>query len=116
MVARDVDAYVAGLEPPIRRLVEALRELVREAAPEAKESLKWGGPCYEHNGLLRSISPAKAYVRLQFFRGASLADPAGLLEGAGKGMRHVKVRSVDNIPSASLRELVRAAVRLNTPG
>ena len=116
MVARNVDAYVARLEPPIRELVEALRKLVREAAPEAEESLKWGTPCYEHNGLLCSIGPARAYARLQFFPGASLADPAGLLEGTGKGMRHVKVRSADSIPSAALRALVREAVRLNTPG
>ena len=116
MVARNVDAHVAQLDPPVRELVEALRKVVREAAPEAKESLKWGTPCYERNGLLCSIHSARGYARLQFFRGASLADPAGLLEGAGKGMRHVKVRSADSIPSVALRALVREAVRLNTPG
>lgn len=114
MVARDVDAYVARLDPPVRVLVEALRCLVREAAPEAAESLKWGMPCYDQKGLLCTIHPARGYARLQFFHGASLPDPARLLEGTGKGMRHVKVRSADGMPSDAMRALVSEAVRLNT--
>ena len=111
-----VDALVAQLEPPMQDVVKALQRLVIEVAPGAEEVIKWGMPCYEQKGLLCSISPAKGYVRLQFFHGADLADPDGLLEGTGKGMRHVKVRSTDSIQREAVEALVKEAVRLNAGG
>ena len=89
---------------------------MREAAPDAQESIKWGFPRYEQRGLLCSLNPAKGYVRLQFFRGADLVDKDGLLEGTGKGMRHVKVRNIDNIPKDAICALVREAVRRKVAG
>ena len=44
-----------------------------------------------------------------FFRGAELADPAGLLEGTGKYMRHVKLRPERDIDATALLELVDIA-------
>jgi hypothetical protein len=118
MANADVEAFFDRLDAPLREVAAALRALVREAAPRAKEALKWGVPCYEQDGLVCSISPARDYVRLQLFRGALISDPHGLLAGTGKGMRHVKARSLDGIPSDSdaLRELVAEAVRLNAAG
>lgn len=53
-----------------------------------------------------------------FFYGAMLEDPADMLEGSGKRMRHVKLRPGFELDTKSLRELIRAAyldirVRLN---
>lgn len=110
---RQVDAYIAGLESPLQELVLALRELILEAAPEAQETVKWSHPCYVQKGLFCSIMAADGYVRLQFFRGADLPDPQGFLEGIGKGMRHVKVHSLESMPTDALRALVQAAVRRN---
>ena len=111
-----VDAFVAQLEPPMQEVVIALRRLVLEVAPGAEEGLKWGMPCYEQKGLLCSISSAKGYVRLQFFHGADLPDQEGLLEGTGKGMRHIKVRSTGSIQREAVEALVREAVQLNASG
>jgi hypothetical protein len=44
-----------------------------------------------------------------FFRGAEIADPARLLEGAGRFMRHVKLRPGADVDRAALRKLIRAA-------
>jgi hypothetical protein len=46
-----------------------------------------------------------------FFQGASLPDPAGLLEGTGKAMRHVKLRPGRDVDAAALEALVDAAHR-----
>jgi len=51
----------------------------------------------------------KAHVNVGFFYGATLADPAGLLEGTGKRMRHVKVRP--GVDDGGLGALIRAAYR-----
>jgi hypothetical protein len=108
-----VDDYIKRLESPMREIAEELRHIVREAAPQAKEAIKWGMPVYERNGNFCAIDGSRrSYVNLQLFQGASLPDPEGLLEGTGKGMRHVKVRELEGIPKDALKRLVREAARL----
>lgn len=55
------------------------------------------------------------WVSLMFLRGADLEDPAGVLEGTGKKMRHVKLRSPEEFSErrAALVRLVKAAAGLN---
>jgi hypothetical protein len=53
------------------------------------------------------------HVTFGFLRGTSLPDPAGLLEGTGKNLRHVKVKSLDDLRNPALRKLIEAAARQN---
>ena len=55
------------------------------------------------------VNSFKSHVNVGFFHGAALEDPAGLLEGGGKRMRHVKLRPGTEINVAALRELIKAA-------
>jgi hypothetical protein len=50
-----------------------------------------------------------AHVNVGFFRGAEIADPNGLLEGAGKFMRHVKLRPEQDVDAAALKKLIETA-------
>ena len=52
-----------------------------------------------------------AHVNVGFFHGAALKDPAGLLLGTGKRMRHVKLRPGTPTNAAALRDLIEAAYR-----
>jgi hypothetical protein len=60
------------------------------------------GACY--------VLPYKAHVNLGFFRGAGLPDPSGLQEGTGAQMRHVKIRSLQQLQAPALRALIEASV------
>ena len=108
-----VDEYIDSVEPPLRQVAEELRRIVRQAAPDATESIKWGMPVFEHNGLLCYIGSMKRHVNLGFYRGAHLPDPHGLMEGNGKALRHVKVRDVADIRQGAFNNLVQEAVGLN---
>ena len=55
------------------------------------------------------VNVFKIHVNVGFFLGAELDDPAGLLEGTGRRMRHVKVKPGLCMNYAALRELIRAA-------
>jgi hypothetical protein len=55
------------------------------------------------------VNAFKAHVNVGFFRGAELADPAGLLEGTGRFMRHVKLRPGSEVDASALLELVETA-------
>ena len=55
------------------------------------------------------VDAFKAHVNIGFFRGAEIADPAGLLEGTGKFMRHVKLSPARALDATALSNLIGAA-------
>ena len=83
----------------IRRCGADVRELMHDGCPVA---------CVE-DAAVAYVNAFKSHVNVGFFRGALLADPAGLLEGSGKRMRHVKL-TPDREPNvAALGDLIAAA-------
>ena len=108
-----VDAYVDQLEGWQREVIERLREVVRESAPEAVECIKWGQPVFEQGGPFAYARPAGSHVTFGFWRGADLDDRAGVLEGSGDRMRHVKLHEADDVDAAVLGVFVRQAVDLS---
>ncbi len=55
------------------------------------------------------VNVFKAHVNVGFFLGAELDDPAALLQGAGRRMRHVKVKPDEPLNATALTTLIRAA-------
>lgn len=63
---------------------------MKEPAPAARESVKWRNLHYKLNGGLCMLVPAKNYIRIEIFKGASLPNPSRILEGTGKaGRRYI---------------------------
>ncbi|MGD2252891.1 MAG: DUF1801 domain-containing protein [Anaerolineales bacterium] len=112
-MTKTVDGYIDGLQDWRAEVVSNVRQLILEAAPEAAEALKWAQPVYEHNGPFCYIKAFKQHVNFGFWRGAELPDPAGLLQGAGEKMRHVKLSGLEDIKPGAFQDLVRAAVQMN---
>ena len=76
----------------------------------------YGARQYGYDGWgMAALAPYTQWVSLAFLRGTSLDDPAGLLEGTGRRVRHVKVRSMEQLAESggALRGLIDAASRLN---
>ena len=102
---------------PLRPVVVALRDAILRLHPEVNEVVRLGdraatygvGPRKMVEGYAY-IMPHAGWVNLGFYRGASLADPGGLLEGTGAAMRHVKVRSLQEAERATVRDLLTAAL------
>ena len=95
--ANKADAFFDSLSDSVAPLARELRGIIRKALPKASESIKWGMPVYEADGLICAVRAADDYVALQFYTsGTKLDDPDGLLEGTGKRMRHVKIRRRGN--------------------
>ena len=104
-------------EESLRPVVTALRKVIVEVDPNACEVVRLGdraatygvGPRKMLDGYTY-ILPHKRWVNLGFYEGVDLADPDGLLEGAGAKMRHVKIRSLDDANRSAVRALVRGAL------
>jgi hypothetical protein len=113
MAEKTVDGYIAALEGWKAEVVSKVRQIVLEAAPEAKEWIKWAQPVYETNGPFCYIKAFKNSVNFGFWRGVDIRDPKGLLQGSGEKMRHVKLTGIDDIDEKEFAEFVRQAVQLN---
>ena len=88
MAEKTVDAYIGGLEDWKAEVVSKVRQIVLEAAPEAKEAIKWAQPVYEMNGPFSYIKALKKSVNFGFWRGVDIKDAEGHLQGSGDTMRH----------------------------
>jgi hypothetical protein len=88
------------------------------AFPEAVESVDFSnkllavGLSMKTRDLVFAVIPHSAHVNLQLADGVDLPDPDGLIEGTGKRIRHVKVRSVEAATSPPLRAIVDAQIAL----
>ncbi len=110
---KTVDQYVTDLPPEQQAIVAQLRQIVKTAAPDAKEAFKWSQPVYEFNGPFAYIKAFRAQVNFGFWRGAQLSDPDHLLVGDGERMKHVKLRSPNDIQQEAFTRFVQEAVKLN---
>jgi hypothetical protein len=98
-----------------------MRELIHEADPEVVEEWKWakpssaGTPVWSHDGGICTGETYKQVVKLTFFHGASLKDPAQLFNSSleGKTRRAIDIHEDAAIDEAAFKELIRAAVAFN---
>jgi hypothetical protein len=110
------DDLVTRVDPKIEQIARRLRTLILSVDPDAVEVVRLGdnaasfglGP-KKMSEAYAYIMPKATYVNLGFYNGAALADPAGLIEGTGKRLRHVKVYSIEDTDQPELRRLIEAA-------
>lgn len=108
-----IDDYVrrAG---ELASVAKAVRVLVKKTAAGCEEYVSpWKTPAFDSNGPLCVFVLGKEHLSLAFLRGALLPDPESLLEGTGKGVRHVKLRSVADVKRPGVKRLIREAAKLN---
>jgi hypothetical protein len=109
---------LAGVDPAVARIARRLRALIRTVHPDAVEVPRPGERTVAYGLGPKKMSEAYAYiapfthhVNLGFYHGAALPDVHRLLEGTGKGLRHVKVHSERDVGRLALRELLQHALR-----
>ena len=111
----DFNQEFPGLLSNVLEIASALQNLIFQIFPAAivtsdGENVGYGfGSGYK--GLVFTISPFKEYVNLGIANGATLEDPAGLLQGKGKVHRHMKIYRVEQVPDPHLEELMLRALQ-----
>ncbi len=118
-----IDARIAELDDWRGEMLAELRTLIKEADPDVVEDVKWrkpsspgGVPVWSHDGIICTGETYKSAVKMTFAKGASLEDPSGLFNSSlgGNTRRAIDFREGDEIDEKALKDLVRAAVALNT--
>ena len=78
----DVDAYINRSQRWPEEMAP-LRPILLDRG--LTEAIKWGKPCYSHDGKnIAIMQEMKDFLALMFFKGALLGDPAGVLEPKGR--------------------------------
>ena len=94
-----------------------LRQLIHDADPDIQEEWKWRGtPVWSHDGGVCTGESYKEVVKLTFFRGASIEDPKKLFNSSleGNTRRAIDLREGQKIDEAAFKQLIRAAVGVNS--
>lgn len=98
------------------RMLSKLRNLIRQADPEAVEEWKWRGtPVWSHDGMICTGETYKNAVKMTFAKGASLQDPSHLFNSSldGNARRAIDFHEGDEVDEEALKELIRSAVAFN---
>ena len=101
-----------------------MRELIKEADPDAVEECKWvkptkpGTPVWSHDGIISTGEHYQSVVKLTFAKGASLKDPARLFNSSldGNVRRAIDIHEGEDVDESAFKALVRQAVALNSSG
>ena len=111
-VERDpaIDTWMEGHSGDLGAIAHHWFGVMRNCGDDVRELLHDGHPtaCVA-DAAFAYVNAFTAHVNVGFFRGAELVDPAGLLEGTGRYMRHVKVRPDGDVDAKALTELIDAA-------
>ena len=114
-----ISERIAELDDWRGETLARMRALIREADADVVEEWKWmGTPVWSHDGGICTGESYKSIVKLTFFKGASLKDPARLFNSSldGKVRRAIDIHEGEEIDANAFKALIRAAVVLNTSG
>jgi len=114
-----IDKRIAELGDWRGETLGRMRKLIKEADPDVVEEWKWmGTPIWSHDGIICTGESYKSIVKLTFFKGASLKDPARLFNSSldGNARRAIDVHEGEEVDAGAFKALIRAAVALNTSG
>jgi hypothetical protein len=108
---------LASHTPEVHGAARVLESVIREALPDVVAQYDPGngllafGRSMRMRDLLFALIPHSGWVNLQLADGALLPNPGGLIEGTGKKIRHVKIRSAAVAADDRVRSIIAAQVR-----
>ena len=114
-----IDKRIAEFGDWRGKTLSRMRRLIHQADPEVVEEWKFmGTPVWSHGGSICTGEVYKAVVKLTFFKGASLKDPAKLFNSSldGNTRRAIDIHEGEEVDAAAFQALIRAAVALNATG
>lgn len=120
-----VDAFMKKLKHPMKAVAEQLREIILSADKNVGEEIAWNAPTFYFNGAMKPFNPKeykrfivgfnffkKDCLRLVFYRGALVKDPAGLLSGEFPDDRKLALFGSVEVVKANKKALQKIVVDL----
>jgi len=119
MSKQEAKEFFASYSKEVQELAWKARDLIFSVAPDISETvypqmkvIRYGTDGNKMSGLVFGLMPTKNGVSLGFMHGISLPDPAKLLEGTGKNLRHIKLKTLEDVARPALRNLLKAELEI----
>lgn len=106
---KEVTSYINESPEEQQKIMNKIRELINESVPESTEEFKWSRPVFRSHHDFAYLKKAKAYVTLGFFKFQKIDDKENKLQGTGKDMRHIKLKTTGDINEEELKEWFKAS-------
>lgn len=113
----EVDAYIQRAQPYAQEILSRIRAAFRKSSPRITESIKWGVPHFEYNGILGGMAAFKNHVSFGFWKSKLMDDPADLFRCEPRASMCVaRFTSSKDLPAERvLIAYVKSAMKLNEP-
>ncbi len=105
-MTNEVSQYITSRPSSQQSILQALRSLILSINGDVKELYKWSRPVYCINKDFCYLQANKNYVTLGFFEFEKVKTNKHLIEGTGKSMRHVKLKSEAEIKEFQLKKML----------
>ena len=110
-----IEDFLAKLPEEKRLPAIKIRDIFLKTSSKVEETIKWGNLTFvcgkTHLAFVYTYKTVD-YINLGFMQATSLQDPKNLFEGTGKGMRHIKIRTVKDIPVTQVKAWINETVQL----
>ncbi|MGB0887433.1 MAG: DUF1801 domain-containing protein [Vicingaceae bacterium] len=95
-----VTDFITQLDNPLKKEINAVREIILKASNKITEDIKWSAPSFAYKDNMATFNPrAKKFVNLTFHKGALINDTTGLLQGDKKEARVARFNNMEEVQS-----------------
>ncbi|CAN5379033.1 hypothetical protein BH23BAC3_BH23BAC3_19740 [soil metagenome] len=107
-----VTDYINSAPEDQKKIMGILRRLIHQSVKNVSEEYKWSRPVFCSDKDFAYLKTAKKHVTLGFFNFEKINDKDNQLEGSGKEMRHVKIKSMNDVDEEKLKDWITAVAKL----
>ena len=104
-----VETYIENQHAPQKEILKKLRAIILDTFPGASEEMKWGVPTFYNSTFY--IVALKDHVNLGFSIKGLSEKELELLEGSGKTMRHIKIRTLQDVDKQKIVSLLKMVAK-----
>lgn len=104
---KKVSEYIADTNEEQNVILEAIRLLIHQNVENVTEEIKWRMPVFSKEKNFAYIRTAKKHITLGFYNTDKIIDPDNLLEGDGKTLKHIKIRTLEEINHKIISEWLK---------
>jgi len=102
---KPVDEYIEKQKPPQKEILKRIRKIFLKTLPSCEEKIMWGVVTFAGGKFY--VAALKDRVHIGFAINGLSKEEVCLFEGSGKTMRHIKIRSLEDIDDNKLVQLIK---------
>ena len=106
-----VTTYIENTEEKNKAILQKIRELIMNITTHVDELFKWGRPVYRTDKDFCYLQSTKKAVTVGFFEFDKIETNSHLIEGTGKSMRHIKIKSLEDIGKFEIEKMILEALK-----